>query len=373
MLLFLAFIFFVLLVVVHEYGHFLVAKRNGVEVEEFGIGFPPKIVGKKLGKGIFESYYTLNWLPLGGFVRLKGEHDADKEKGSYGGASLWAKTRIILAGVFMNFLIALLLFTVLAYAGMPRLIENQYDTGSNKTVLRDQVAVAEVVDGTPSANAGLQVGDSILSLGGQEVTSSEQLFEVTEELAGQTVEVVYVQDGQQFTEQTTLNESGSENGYFGVGPADIEVVRYSGLDGLRVGWGTTMQITELTYKGLGSLFANLFTAQFSEAADTVSGPVGVVVILNNVSAFGFAFMVYFIAVISLTLAIMNSLPIPALDGGRLFVTYLFTFAGWVRYKFTNTRKQLLTPELEERIHGTGFVVLMGLILLISIVDVNRFF
>ena len=107
----LGFVLFVLLVVVHEYGHFIMARRNNVEVEEFGIGFPPRAWKKKLKSGML---FTINWLPLGGFVKLKGEHDADKAKGSYGAASLWAKTKIIGAGVVMNLLVAIAMFTLLA-------------------------------------------------------------------------------------------------------------------------------------------------------------------------------------------------------------------------------------------------------------------
>jgi len=117
---------FVLLILVHEYGHFLAAKKNGVEVEEFGIGFPPRIGGKTFGKGIFRAYYTLNWLPFGGFVKMKGENEADKRKGSFGAASYPAKVIIIAAGVFMNLVAAVVILTVLAWVGMPQVIPNQF-------------------------------------------------------------------------------------------------------------------------------------------------------------------------------------------------------------------------------------------------------
>ena len=118
-------ILFILLIVLHEYGHFLVAKRNGVDVEEFGIGFPPKIWGKKLGKGIFEGYYTINLLPLGGFVKLKGESGDDLDKGSFKIASGKAKLKIMLAGVAMNLVAAFVILTIVALFGMPKLINNQ--------------------------------------------------------------------------------------------------------------------------------------------------------------------------------------------------------------------------------------------------------
>lgn len=360
MLMFLAILLFIFLVVVHEYGHFLVAKRNKVKVEEFGIGFPPKLAGKKMGKGIFEGYYTINLLPLGGFVRLFGENDADTRKGSFGSATLWVKTKIILAGVIMNFIVALILFTALAFTGMPKMLENQFDVSTNKTTVKNEVAVGDIVEGSPADTAGFGIGDTIISINGDPVTDKDTLFRLTEENAGNEVGIVYKSEGVQNDVTVTLNESNDE-GYFGVTPTVIEINRYGYMAPI-VGIGTTIQLTAATYQGLADLVVNLFTANFSTAADTVAGPIGVVVILNVFSSFGLSFLLFFMAVISLTLAIMNSLPIPALDGGRLFVTYLF-----------RVLKKPLTPSLEERIHGTGFVVLLALIALISFVDVNRFF
>ena len=113
----------VILVVVHELGHAIVARRNGVVVEEFGIGFPPRAWSKKLKSGIL---FSLNWLPLGGFVKLQGEHDSAKKKGDYGAASYWVKTKILLAGVLMNWVVAALLLTVLAWTGLPKVLPDQF-------------------------------------------------------------------------------------------------------------------------------------------------------------------------------------------------------------------------------------------------------
>lgn len=360
-MIFLALIFFIILIVVHEYGHFLVAKRNGVEVEEFGIGFPPKIAGRTMGRGIFRSYYTINWLPLGGFVRLKGENDSDKTKGSFGATTFWVKTKIILAGVFMNFLIAVLMFTVLAMTSIPTLIQDQYSRDS-ATVLKDYVAVGFVNEGSPAEAIGLEVGDEIVAINQTKITSTDELFETTEAFAGQEVALTYVREGEEFTATTQLNSVESEEPFLGVGPAQIETKRYGFFDAVMVGWGTTIQLGEETYKGLGRLVGDLFSRDFESASEQVSGPVGVFVILDNASTFGMEYLLFFIGVISLTLAIMNALPIPALDGGRLFVSGLFKLI-----------RKPLSKDVENRIHGTGFAVLMFLIVLISIVDVQRFF
>jgi regulator of sigma E protease len=358
---FIAFILFVFLVVVHEYGHFLVAKRNGVDVEEFGIGFPPKILGKTFGKGIFRSYYTLNWLPLGGFVKLKGETDSDKRKGSFGAANFWVKTKIILAGVFMNFISAALIFTILAWTGIPSLIDNQFNVASDQTITQDDVSVALVVEDSPASTLGLKTGDKLISIGGENIETAEQLFDLTEKYAGQNVNVNYQRESTTLSGQVQLNPLNSEDSYLGIGPTDTQVSRYTWSAPV-IGAGTTVQLAGLTYQGLGNIVVDLFNGDVSEAGDGVAGPVGIIVILKNVGAFGFNYLLFFIGIISLTLAVMNSLPIPALDGGRLFVSGIYKLF-----------KKPLSADTEQRIHGTGFAILMLLILLITWVDIGRVF
>ena len=369
MILVLALILFVLLVVVHEYGHFLAAKRNGVDVEEFGIGFPPKIAGKTMGKGIFRGYYTINALPLGGFVRLKGESDADKGKGTFGAATFWVKIKVILAGVFMNLITSIFIFTVLAFTGMPQLIDNQFTVASDETVSRSDVVVATLAQETPAGRAGIKAGDTLISIDGGEITDSESLFSLTESFQDQLVPVSYVRGGETFTTDVQFNpaedqptdEDGNPQGFFGVVPVDVESKRYTWSAPV-VGVGSTLQFAGLTYQGLGSLVADVFQTDFESASEQVSGPVGIISLINNVSVLGLSFVVFLMGVISLTLAIMNSLPIPALDGGRLFVSGIYKLL-----------KKPLTQDVEQRIHGTGFVVLMGLILLITVLDVQRIF
>ena len=357
----LAIIFFIILIVVHEYGHFLAAKRNGVEVEEFGIGFPPKVVGKTFGRGIWRSYYTINLLPLGGFVRLKGEADEDTEPGTYGAATFWVKTKIILAGVFMNLVVAWLMFTGLALSGIPSLIDNQFSLDS-ATPTKDYIAIGLVSEDSPAERADLEVGDQLVFIGERQITASQDLFDATDEYAGLTVQVGFIRDGQDRIVAVELNDGESDEPKLGVGPADIEVNSYSLLEAPIVGAGTTVQLAAETYKGLGGLLSSIFRGDFAEAADNVSGPVGIFVILDNASVFGFEYLLMFIGIISLTLAVMNSLPLPALDGGKLAVSGLFKLL-----------RRPLTKDVEASIHGSGFVLLMILILLITYVDVQRFF
>lgn len=363
---------FVGLVVIHEFGHFVAARRNGVDVEEFGIGFPPRAWATKT-RGGFD--FSLNWLPIGGFVKLKGEHDSDTEKGSFGAASLSTKVKIMLAGVGMNLVGAFVIFTVLAWLGMPQLIDNQFSVASDAHVTKQEVLVGFVENNSPAAKAGLQTRDQIVSIGASvnaqtPVKTADTLPDVTKEFSGKTVYISYIRDGQHKTAKTQLlstatvdasKKTSNPKGYLGVAPTEYKLVKY-GWSAPLVAVGTMWQLTVATFQGLGTAVSALFHGDGAKASQQVSGPVGIVVLLKNGSLLGYQFMLMIIGVISLTLAIMNVLPIPALDGGRLFVTLI-----------ARLFKKPLTEEVEERIYGTGFAVLMLLVVVITIVDVKRYF
>ncbi len=364
-------ILFVALVVVHEYGHYRAARKGGVVVEEFGIGFPPKAWAKKLKSGMI---FSLNLLPLGGFVRLKGEHDADTEPGTYGAAPLRTKVKILLAGVFMNLVTALGILTILALIGMPKLFDNQFTFMSDTAVTRNDVLVGYVEEGSPADQAGVQQRDSIIAISGSGETvaidSAAQLPDVTEQFAGQTVTVELERNGAQVFVDVQLRTSeeveesrstDKPKGYLGLAPTEFTLQR-STWSAPIVAIGTAGQFTWLTLQGIGTALANIFTGNGGQAADQVAGPVGIFVLIKDGAYLGIRFILMIIAVISLTLAIMNALPIPALDGGKLFVTLLY-----------RALKKPLTPRTEDIIHGTGFVLLMALFVLITIVDVRRFF
>jgi regulator of sigma E protease len=357
MLIILGIILFILLVVVHEYGHLIAAKKGGVEVEEFGIGFPPraKVLTKKNG-----TEYTLNWLPLGGFVKLKGEHDAATAKGSFGAASLPRKALIIAAGVLMNWVAAAVIFTVVALIGMPQLIDNQFKISSDATTTKQEVFAGYIEAGSPAEKSGLQQGDRILSLNNTELKSGQQLRSITKAEAGKSIAVTFSHSGHTQTKQVTLRND-PEKGNFGVAPGEQTLVR-STWSAPIVGVGTTAQFTWATLEGLGSAIGNLFAGRASEAGQAVTGPVGIVVVLKDLAKHGLVFVLFLIGVISVSLAVMNVLPIPALDGGRLFVLALFRLL-----------KKPLSKELEEKIHGTGMLVLLALAAVITVVDIKRFF
>jgi regulator of sigma E protease len=380
------------LVLVHEFGHFIAARRNGVEVEEFGLGFPPRALSRKTKSGMILS---LNWLPLGGFVKLKGEHDADKSKGSFGAASLAAKSRILLAGVTMNALVGILLLTALAVIGMPKLIDksldgqDQFTVASDTKITRQDVMVGYISPASPAQRAGLQSRDIIKSISnGQtshQVKTPEQLKAATEAFGGQKVQLTIERKGHTVIKIINLRpkaevlasrKTDDPKGYLGVVPNQLEI-RRSTWSAPIVAVGFTKQLVVLTFKGLGHALAGLGSIIAggltgnkqarqngqTAASSQVGGPVAIMAVLWGAGTLGIVFILMIIAIISLTLALMNILPLPALDGGRLFVTLTSRAI----------LKRPLSRQAEELVHGTGMAVLLLLVALITIVDVKRFF
>lgn len=370
-----------ILVVVHELGHAIVARRNGVVVEEFGVGFPPRAWSKTVKKSFLGDNvtYSINALPLGGFVKLQGENDSAKGKGDYGAATFWQKTKILLAGVFMNWVAAAVLLAILSVSGIPRLIPNQFTIPSDTTAFLQPVELRSIVDGSPAQAAGLEVGDKIVRFDGSPVPTADDLFSKISDKKGQKVEVIYSRASVESKTSVTLrSDNADKKGYLGAGLAQQEFLKATWSAPL-VGIGTTAQFTWITLEELGNMVGKLFsglvmqlspdqsareTAQkeLKTVGDSVAGPVGIFgVIFPNASKAGPSYVLLLGAIISLTLAVMNILPIPALDGGRWFLSALFRLM-----------KKPLTKDLEERINGIGFMVLMGLIILVTIADIGKF-
>lgn len=361
-----------LLVVVHELGYAIAARRNGVVVEEFGIGFPPRAWGKKLKNGVL---FSLNWLPLGGFVKLQGEHDAANKKGDYGAASFWVKTKILLAGVFINWVTAAVLLTILAVTGMPQVLADQFSVPGDTKVIHQPVQLSSIKADYPAAKAGLQSRDKIIRFAGEEVDTSDKLVELTHKNAGKTVEVIYSRGGVESTAKVQLKSGGGIVLGAGLVPPSVTQSTWSAP---AVGVVTTWQLTLETFKGLGTLVGNLATgvaSQFSSdesvrkegskdvaaAGDSVAGPIGILgVIFPAASSAGLTQLTMLVAVISIALAVMNVLPIPALDGGRWFTMAAFRLL-----------RKPLTRDREEKIQAIGFMALMALIVLVTIADVGK--
>lgn len=370
-------IILVFLVVVHELGHAISARRNGVVVEEFGIGFPPRAWAKKLKNGVL---FTINWLPLGGFVKLQGEHDAAAQPGDYGAASYWAKTKILLAGVTINWVVAALLLTILSLTGLPKILPNQFSIASDTTTVKLPVEVATIAKDSPADKAGLQVGDTVVRFAGKPVETAESLVDQTKANQGKTVEIVYTRAGIEQTTQATLRANNDDQkGYLGVGPGQREQIKATWSAPI-VGVVTTVQFTAVTFQGLGDLVANVAKGvvlqlspdktvreeagqNLQTAGSSVAGPIGILgVIFPAAEKAGLTQLVFLTAIISLTLAVMNFLPIPALDGGRWFTMTVFRLI-----------KKPLTKEREEKIQAIGFMTLMTLVIVVTVADVIKLF
>ena len=376
-------IILVLLVVVHELGHAIVARRNGVKVEEFGVGFPPKAWSKKpkhsfLGKDV---EFSLNWLPIGGFVRLKGEHDAARNKGDYGAASFWVKTKILLAGVVINWLVAAVLLTGLALTGLPKIVEGQFSIPDDTKTITKPVQIVSVQPDSPAQKAGLAVGDQITRIDDQPIDKSAQLPEITGRLRGETVQISYSRDGAEKQTKATLRNGNEADtrGALGIAQGQQELIQATWSAPI-VGIVNTAQFSWLTVQGVGQALGNLFSGlvmQFSPdqqarenggsnlaaARDSVAGPISVVgMIFPAAQKAGLTQLVFLTAIISLTLAVMNVLPIPALDGGRWYTMALFRLF-----------RQKLTKEREERVQMIGFLIILMLIITVTITDIGKVF
>ena len=370
-----------LLVATHELGHGIVARRNGVVVEEFGIGFPPQAYSKVIKKSILGENvrFSLNWLPLGGFVKLQGEHDAADQPGDYGAATFWQKTKILLAGVTVNWLTAVVLLTGLAWVGLPKMIDNQFYLPSDAVVSNHPVQLGILTPGLPAAKAGLRQGDAINQLAGQTVRSTSDLVHFASQHKGETVPVVYTRGDKQATAMVALRKDNPDRkGYLGA-----ELTKQQ--DTIRATWSapivgvvTTAQLTGATLQGLGDMVVNLATSlvrQFSsdsatsqqakqnlsQVGNAVAGPVGIfAIIFPAAGQAGVVHVLLLTAIIALSLAVMNILPIPALDGGRWTVMAIFRLL-----------RKPLSKQMEENIQAAGFLCLLGLIVLVTIADIGK--
>lgn len=347
-----------LLVVIHELGHFLMAKKFGVKVLEFGFGIPPRIWGKKIG----ETLISINWLPIGGFVRLLGEDDDDpkvlSDRRSFSNQKVGKRIAIVVAGVVMNFLLSWLIFyAVIIYGNFKIIIPSPEPV----------IAIEAVVKGSPAETSGLKQGDTIISFNGEKVNSINTIQkDVAKNLGNEVTLGVVDSTGV----KRNLIVTPRKNPPIGEGSLGIEMSPFSTmefktpLEKILSGPMYSLVLTKVTLVGTGTLLSEVVQGQFTQASNQVAGPVGIAVVStsflkNNLDAI--MTYVYLVGTISLTLAVMNVLPIPALDGGRL----LFLIIEAVT-------KKRVHPTTEKYVHAVGMIILLGLIVLITISDIRKF-
>ncbi len=341
-----------LLVFVHELGHFWTAKKMGMDVEEFGFGFPPRAWGKKVG----DTLYSINWLPLGGFVKIKGEDGSHRDEStSFASKKPWQRIVVLSAGVIMNFLTAAVLLAIGFMFGLPQALDGIEDG----YVSNPRIQVIEVVEGSAAAQAELTTGDTIVSLNGMLITSAQQLIDQADQLVGQTGTFEIARGTEVMTKEIpidVLEQTGK--GGIGVSLIGTGIVQYPWYLSLWKGIEAAGLITWQIVIGFAGLIAALVSGQGVGVA--VSGPVGIAVMTGQVAQLGFTYLLQFTALLSLNLAVINFLPFPALDGGRV----IFVLIEKLRGKPVNQK-------IEGWFHASGFALLMILILVVTFQDVIR--
>lgn len=337
----LALVIFSVLVIIHELGHFLLAKYHGITVTEFSVGMGPRLLSHEWGG----TRYSLKILPFGGSCMMVGEEEESLEEGSFGSKSVWARMTVVAAGPVFNFLLAFLLSVIIVA-----------NIGYDDTVV-------DVTPGYPAAEAGMRDGDEIVRMGGSRTYVYREISLFNSLYQGRTAEIVYRRGGEEYT--VTLIPVKDESGFYRYGfeKANVrtkgnafEVLKYSAAE-LRYWLKATLESLKMLFGGRVGL-------------DDVSGPVGIVNTIGDTyeesRADGWYYvtlnMILMSILLSVNLGVMNLLPIPALDGGRLVFLVIEAIRG-----------KAIPQEKESMVHFLGFVLLMGLMVVVLLNDLRQIF
>lgn len=407
-----------LLVFVHEFGHFIMAKVFGMGVEEFGFGFPPRIAGFKKGG----TLYSINWIPIGGFVKITGENgqmplddsiddylkkakedDPDEKnleeevsyikklfptfseadyksqessgkkysflanflqiqkeklnKNAFYNKPIWQRFLVLFAGVFMNVILCVVLLSVGYMIGFPA---STQDLPKSAVVSEEQIIVMQTEPDRPGQTAGLQAGDIILDFNGVPVTSVDEFRSLTEESEGSESAMVIKRGAE--TEEVNITPEMLPEGNVGIGVylTETGLVKLPWYLAIWTGIKQTGLIIYLIFATLINLIKDAFTGN-TEALETVSGPIGIAVLANQAAKLGFIHLLQFTALLSINLAIFNLLPLPALDGGRIIFLII-----------EKIRRKPVSQKIEGMVHTIGFATLILLLGLVTIKDFSKF-
>jgi regulator of sigma E protease len=407
-------IFFVLLsvlVLVHEFGHFITARRFGVGAEEFGLGFPPRLFGwyrNSAGKGVFiwgnkevtdapGTVYSFNLIPIGGFVKIKGENGDEKsDPTSFATKSLGKRTLILSAGVIMNVILAAVIISAGLMAGLPQALDDsslpQGVTISDRhiqvmqvipktpaeaaglpqalddsslpqgvTISDRHIQVMQVIPKTPAEAAGLQAGDVIVSINNRQFATYADLQNFVADKAGQKLSYQISRGDESMNKEITPQLMSETNkAGIGISIAETGIVRYPWYRAIVEGVKTTGFLLWAIIVGLATLVAQLFSGHSVSAQ--VVGPVGIAALTGQMAQLGFAYLAQFAALLSLHLVVINFLPFPALDGGRVLFLLIEKFKG------TPVRQKT-----EAIIHNVGFMILIALVIVVTLKDIIKLF
>jgi len=356
-----------ILVVSHEFGHFIVAKINKIRVDEFSFGFPPKIIGKKIG----ETTYNLNLLPFGGYVKIFGENGDDPtvvvkeedKKRSFTSKSKYIQALVLFAGVFMNFLVAWILLTVGYMSGLPSSVAMV----SKGVIVNNQyLTITSTIKGSPSEISGLKAGDKLLSLETSNDTTkllssnftalSVQNF--VKKHGGESVKVEFLRGKESKTlEVTPIN---NKDGFpaIGISMDTIGTLKLPIHKAVWEGLKLTSNLTVETAVGFYKLISGAILGKGDMSA--VTGPIGIVGVVGDAAKFGFIYLLSFTALISVNLAVINLMPFPALDGGRLLFLLIEKIKG-----------SRIKPEIANIVNMAGFGILILLMVFITYHDIVK--
>ena len=348
----------VALIVVHEFGHFIAAKLSGMRVDEFGLGYPPRAL--LIGKW-GETEYTLNWIPFGGFVKIYGE-DGGEGSRAFSTRPRLLQAIVLVAGITMNLVFAYVLITGALVAGTPRALSEAELSRAEHV----ELAVARVLPGSPAARAGLLSGDSILSaegsVGAWRASDPKSFSAFVAASGGDPVTLSVKHNGRiapiTATPVTGIATSDPERYALGVEVATIGVVPVSFPQALVEGATLTWGAIALTAQGLAHFFYGIFT--FSADLSQVAGPVGIAGIVGSASAQGLGDLLSIVAIISINLALINLIPVPALDGGRLLFVLI---EGLIR--------RPIKPRVTRAMNAVSFVLLILLMAVITAHDIFK--
>lgn len=346
------------LIFVHEFGHFIMAKRAGMKVEEFGFGFPPRIFGVKRG----ETIYSINWIPFGGFVKIYGElGEARDNPRSFTSKPISKRAKVAVAGVVMNFLLAVVLLTGGSFLGI-RIGLTDNDVAGASDV---KIQIISVSENSPAAASDLKSLDSIeeLSFGNKVVKPSniQDVQNFINNYKGQEIKMKILHGDELIEKKLTPRlEAPEGEGAIGISLAITGVVSYPWHEAIWRGAYSTGILTVNIFIALSIFFKNLIVN--GKVIGDVAGPIGIAVLTGQASKLGFSFLIQFVSILSINLAILNIIPFPALDGGRLLLLGV-----------EKVKRKPIDKRIEGLINAAGFAFLIALMIWITLRDIGKFF
>ncbi|MGH2352329.1 MAG: RIP metalloprotease RseP [Chloroflexota bacterium] len=328
------------LVLAHELGHFVIAKRAGIRVQEFGIGFPPRLFGIRRG----ETIYSINLLPLGGFVKMFGENGAPGDPRSFATKSKRVRAAVLIAGSAMNLLLTPLLFSAALMVGEPVACDEC-----------NRVQIYGVQPNSPASRGGLQEGDLFIAIEGQPIQDTEDVRRVVQNAGGQEITLVVRRDGREVPVRLTPRTAPPEGqGAIGIqlGP-EVVIVHHPIWEAIPLGFQRTIEVLRMFLAGIAQMVTGATPAD-------LAGPVGIAQMTGQAARAGSVYLLQFTAFLSLNLAIFNMLPVPGLDGARLAFVIV-----------EGLRGRRINPQTEGVIHFIGLMLLLTLMAYVTVNDVGR--